>query len=256
MKFTVIGSASSFGTPATGNFWGACDPAEPRNRRSRASLVVESAATRILVDATPDLRQQLNDFNVSQLDAVLLTHGHSDHINGVDDLRALALNNGKPVPVYGDAETLEEVSRRWPYAFKVRNPEYYSAFCEAHVVDRYGHMQVGDIAIDRFEQDHVVMKSIGYRFGDVAYSVDMADMPEQSLDALAGIKTWIVDGSGYKREKVSTHATLERIYKWVERLKPEMTYVSVLTTHMDYKTLCDELPPHIRPAYDGLVVEG
>lgn len=255
MKFTVLGSASSFGTPAAGNFWGSCDPVEPRNRRHRASLLVESDTTRLLVDATPDLRQQLNDFDVTSLDAVLLTHGHSDHINGTDDLRALALNHKKAVPVYGDAETLAEAERRWPYAFKVQNPEYYSSFCEPRMIARDGNLRIGDIDITHFEQDHVVMKSIGYRFGDVAYSVDMADMPEASLAALEGIKTWIVDGSGYRREKVLTHATFDRIFNWVERLRPEMTYITVLTTHMDYRTLCDELPPHIRPAYDGLVVE-
>lgn len=255
MKFTVLGSASSFGTPAAGGFWGSCDPAEPRNRRNRASLLVESQTTRILVDATPDLRHQLNDFNIGHLDGVLLTHSHSDHINGMDDLRALALNNNKPVDVFGDQDTIDEIARRWPYIFKVQNAAYYSAFGEPHVLPRYGATRIGDIDIDIFEQDHTVMKSLGYRFGDVAYSVDMADLNEQSLQALQGIKTWIVDGSGYKREKALTHATFKSIYEWVERLKPEMTYVTVLTTHMDYKTMCDELPPNIRPAYDGLVVE-
>lgn len=256
MKFTLLGSASSFGTPAAGNFWGTCDPSEPRNRRNRACLLAESATTRILIDATPDLRQQLNAFDVKNVDAVLLTHGHSDHINGVDDLRSLALNNnGAPVQVYGDQETIAEVSRRWPYAFAAENPEYYSAFGKAHILPRYGTLQVGDIDIRIFEQDHVVMKSLGYRMGDFAYSVDMAYLNEDSLQALAGIKTWVVDGSGYKRDRTLTHATFKQIFEWVERLKPEMTYISVLTTHMDYKTLCDELPPHIRPAYDGLVIE-
>lgn len=255
MKFTVLGSASSFGTPAAGGFWGACDPHEPRNRRHRASLMVESATTRLLVDATPDLRQQLNEFNIDHLDGVLLTHSHSDHINGMDDLRALALHHKKPVNVYGDQETLDEVSRRWPYIFKALDASYYSAFCHPRVLPRYGSIRVGDIDIRFFEQDHVVMQSLGYRFGDVAYSVDMADLNEQSLQQLEGIKTWIVDGSGYHREKTLTHATFKSIHHWVERLKPDMTYVTVLTTHMDYQTLCNELPPHIRPAYDGLVIE-
>jgi phosphoribosyl 1,2-cyclic phosphate phosphodiesterase len=174
----------------------------------------------------------------------------------MDDLRSLALNNGHvPVNVYADEETITEVSRRWPYVFKPENPEYYSAFGKAHLLPRYGSLAIGDIDITIFEQDHVVMKSLGYRFGDFAYSVDMADLNEDSLQALEGIKTWVVDGSGYKRERALTHATFERIFKWVERLKPEMTYISVLTTHMDYRTMCDELPAHIRPAYDGLVIE-
>lgn len=256
MKFTLIGSASSFGTPAAGNFWGACDPAEPKNRRNRASLVVESKTTRILIDATPDLRHQLNDFNINHVDAVFLSHAHSDHINGMDDLRSLALNNDKkPVNVYGDAETLAEVTRRWPYIFAAENPSYYSAFAKAHVIPRYGQLTIGDIDVITFEQDHMVMKSLGFRFGDFAYSVDFADLEEKALQQLEGIKTWIVDGGGYNRDQVLTHANFERVFKWVERLKPEMTYINVLTNLMDYKTLCDELPPHIRPAYDGLVIE-
>ena len=255
MKFTVLGSASSFGTPAAGNFWGICDRNEPRNRRHRASLLVESATTRVMVDATPDLREQMNQYDINNLDAVLLTHGHSDHINGMDDLRALALHHKKQLDIYGDQETLDEVKRRWPYIFQVDNPAYYSAFARPCVLPRYGQFSVGDIDIQHFEQDHTVMKSLGYRFGDVAYSVDMATLDESALQALAGVKTWIVDGNGYWRDKPMTHATFKQIFEWVERLKPEMTYVTVLTTHMDYKTMCDELPPHIRPAYDGLVVE-
>lgn len=256
MKFTMLGSSSSFGTPATGNYWGKCDPADPRNRRQRTSLLVESATTRLIVDATPDLRHQLNDFNVSHLDAVLLSHGHSDHINGIDDLRALALNNKKPIDTYGDAETIGEIAHRWPYAFKVLNAEYYSNFCEPHTIQPYGELTIGDIHIRHFEQDHTVMKSVGYRFGDVAYSVDLADLEERALQALEGVRVWIVDGNGYHREKVQTHANFARVFKWVERLKPEMTYITALSTHMDYKTMCDELPPHIRPAYDGLTFEG
>lgn len=255
MKFTLLGSASSFGTPAAGNFWGVCDPLEARNRRSRACLLVESATTRIIVDATPDLRQQLNDYNVSDVDAVLLTHGHSDHINGVDDLRALAVHHKKQLDIYGDQETLDEVGRRWPYVFRVDDPAYYSAFAVARVIPRYGRLRIGDIDIECFEQDHTVMKSIGYRFGDVAYSVDMAHLSEEALRALDGVKTWIVDGNGYRRDKPMTHATFGQIAQWVDRLGPDMTYITVLTTFMDYQTMCGELPAHIRPAYDGLVIE-
>lgn len=256
MKFTLIGSASSFGTPAAGNFWGTCDPHEPKNRRNRASLFVESDTTRILIDATPDLRHQLNAFDIRQLDAVLLSHAHSDHINGMDDLRSMALNNGgMPVDIYGDQETIDEVARRWPYVFKPENPTYYSSFCKAHVIPRYGDVRIGDIDITVFEQDHTVMKSLGFRFGDFAYSVDFAQLEEKSLQQLEGIKTWIVDGGGYNREKVLTHANFARVFEWVERLNPEMTYINVMTNLMDYKTMCDELPPHIRPAYDGLIIE-
>jgi phosphoribosyl 1,2-cyclic phosphate phosphodiesterase len=123
------------------------------------------------------------------------------------------------------------------------------------MIDNYQKFRIGDIDVESFEQDHMTCASLGFRFGKIAYSVDIAELNEQSLEALEGVETWIVDAAGYQREAVLTHANIQRVKKWVERLKPKMTYLTVLSTHMDYKTLCDELPPHIRPAHDGLVID-
>lgn len=255
MKFTVLGCGSSLGTPAAGGFWGTCDPKEPKNERSRASLLVQSEKTNILIDTSYDLRYQLNRIGLKQLDAVLISHAHSDHVNGIDDIRVLTYQNKQMMPVYSNKETLDEIDRRWPYLFNPSSNGIYVQSFSRHEIGNYDSFKIGDIGIETFEQDHTTCLSLGFRFGDFAYSVDVADMTEKSLKALRGIETWIVDASSYNKDTVMTHANLKRVMEWVQFLKPKMTYITVLTTHMDYKTLCEELPPHIRPAYDGLEID-
>lgn len=255
MKVTVMGSGSSFGTPAAGGFWGSCDPNEPKNARTRASILVDSGETTLLVDTTPDLRQHMNRFKVQKLDGILLSHAHSDHINGTDDLRPITFYRKQPIDIYSNEETLAEVGRRWPYVFKAINPAYYSAFGAAHVISPGERRKIGDIEFDVFAQDHKVMTSLGFRFGDFAYSVDVADLDEAALETLKGVKIWLVDANAYHKETIGTHANLKRVMEWVDRLKPEMTYLTVLSSYMDYQTLCTELPAHVRPAYDGLIIE-
>lgn len=254
MKITVLGCSSSMGTPAAGGFWGVCDPNEPRNTRTRASILVQSDTTNVLVDCSYDLREQLNRINLQKIDGVLISHHHSDHVNGLDDLRPAAYHAKKPLDVYGDAETMDEIERRWPYLFHGSN-DIYVPFLNRHDIGFYDTLSIGDVTMRCFEQDHATCKSVGIRIGNFAYSPDMADLDEKSLSMLAGLDTWLVDCSGYKKEPVNTHANLARVLAWVDRLKPKMTYLTILTGHMDYKTLCDELPPHIRPAYDGLEID-
>lgn len=257
MKITILGCGASMGTPAAGGFWGKCDPNEPKNKRSRASILVQSAKTNILVDATVDIRLHLNRLNLKSLDGLLVSHAHSDHVNGMDDLRAISYHNNQLIEAYSNAETLDEIERRWPYLFKTmgKGAGIYIEFMKRNEVPNYGTLRIGDIDIETFEQDHTTCTSLGFRFGKFAYSVDVADLNEQSLKALEGVETWVVDAASYHKETVMTHANIARVKAWVERLKPKMTYLTVLSTHMDYTTLCEELPPHIRPAYDGLVID-
>lgn len=255
MKFTVLGCGASLGTPSAGGFWGKCDPNEPKNQRTRASLLAQSATTSILVDATVDIRTHLNSVNLKNLDAVLLSHEHSDHVNGMDDLRAIAFHHNKLLDLYGNAETLEEVDRRWPYLFRPKSDGVYVEFLKQNLIGNYQKFRIGDIDIESFEQDHKTCLSLGFRFGKFAYSVDVGKLNEQSLKVLEGVETWVVDAAAYHRETGLTHANIQQVKQWVEHLKPKMTYLTVLTTHMDYKTLCDELPPHIRPTYDGMVID-
>jgi phosphoribosyl 1,2-cyclic phosphate phosphodiesterase len=255
MKITVLGCGSSLGTPAAGGFWGTCDPEEPKNERSRASIMVQTEKTSLLIDASYDLRYQLNRVKLKDIDGLLISHAHSDHVNGIDDVRVLAYHNNKMIDVYSNRETLDEIERRWPYLFKSSSNGIYVQSFERKEVGNYDKFRIGDIDIETFEQDHTTCTSLGFRFGDFAYSVDVADLNEKSLEKLKGIETWIVDASSYNKETVMTHANFKRVKAWADLLKPKMTYITVMTTHMDYKTLCDELPSHIRPAYDGLEID-
>ncbi len=255
MKITVLGSGASLGTPAAGGFWGKCDPKEPKNHRTRASILVQSAATNLLIDATYDLRQHLNRMELKKLDGVLLSHAHNDHVNGIDDLRVLAYHSNKLIDIYTNQETLDEIERRWPYLFETKHGGIYVEFLKKNPIANYDRFRVGDIDIESYEQDHLTTTSLGFRFGDFAYSVDVAKMNDRSLETLKGVETWIVDAAAYNKETTLTHANIRQVMEWAEILKPRMTYLTVLTTHMDYKTLCDELPPHIRPAWDGMEIE-
>lgn len=255
MKITVFGCGSSAGTPAAGGFWGTCDPAEIKNHRTRASILVQSKTTNVLIDTTVDLRTHLNSLNLKKLDGVLISHAHSDHVNGIDEVKFISFHSNQLLDIYSNAETLDEIDRRWPYLFTAPDNGIYLATLKKNYIENYQKFSIGDIEIESFEQDHTTCTSLGFRFGKFAYSVDVADFNEQSLQALQGVETWIIDASSYHREAVLTHANLKRVTAWVERLKPKMTYLTVLTSHMDYQTLCAELPPHIRPAYDGMVID-
>lgn len=255
MKITVLGCGGSLGTPAAGGFWEDCDPKNPRNRRSRASLLVQTATTNILIDSSPDVRMQFSDGIVQRLDGVLLSHAHSDHINGLDDLRAFSKYGNALLNVYGSETTLNEVDNLWPHIFRDRHGGLYKPFACKNVVAEYGRFSVGDIDIKTFAQDHATCISLGYRFGSFAYSVDVANLDEKALAALEGVETWMVDCCSWTNKEVYTHANFERVLGWIDRLKPKITYLTVLSSKMDYQVLCDELPPHIRPAYDGMVIE-
>jgi len=255
MKFTILGCGGSTGVPVVGNDWGNCDPTEPRNVRTRASLLIQSEKTDIIIDTTVELRQQINSANVKKLEGVLFTHAHADHINGFDDLKQLAYNSGSLLNVYGVDEVIDEISIRHSYAYTaMHDTGLYQPFVKNNEINYYDDFTIGDINIKTFKQDHHLCNTVGYRFGDVAYSVDMKYLDQKAIDALKGVKVWIVDSYGYHNEGI-THANFEQIFEWIEIIKPEKTYLTVLNKKMDYRTLCNELPSHIIPCYDGMVIE-
>lgn len=252
MRVTVLGCGGSFGVPTVGNDWGSCDPAEPRNRRRRPSILVEDAGTRILVDTGPDLRQQLLDAEVDRIDAVLYTHGHADHVHGLDDLRVLAHRAGRPLPAYGDPGTLAEIERRFDYAMASVEMDrgIYGPYLTPHPIE--GPFRVGSIDVIPFRQSHGQVDTLGFRFGRFGYSTDVVALDEAAFAVLDGVEVWIVDATR-ERPHVS-HAHVALALEWIERVRPQRAYLTHMNQTLDYATLKAKLPPHVEPAYDGLVI--
>jgi len=252
VKITILGCGSSMGVPLIGGDWGACDPAEPRNRRRRVSILVESGPTRVLVDTSPDLREQLLAAGVNALDAVLYTHAHADHLHGIDDLRAINVALKAPLDIHADAATLDLIRERFGYVFQPLKGDYfYKPTLVPKLVD--GPFAVGGIAVTPFVQDHGFSSTLGYRFGSVAYSTDVVTLDERAFAALAGIDLWIVDA--FRLEPHATHSHLDRTLGWIERVKPKRAVLTHMSQGMDYATLKRRLPAHVEPAYDGMVLE-
>lgn len=249
MKLTILGCGTSGGVPKMPEYWGACDPENPKNRRLRASVLVEEGDTTLLIDTTPDMRAQMLSAGVQQLDGVFYTHDHADHTHGIDDLRGFFHVARAKVPVFGDAQTLDRLRQRFSYVFASENG--YPAIAKASVIS--GPKTVGDITMQPFEQGHGSSISLGYRFGDMAYSTDLDRLPETAFDALQGVKIWVVDALRYDPHPTHTH--LAQTLDWIERVQPERAILTHMTWDMDYETLLRQLPAGVEPAYDGMVIE-
>ncbi len=257
MKVTILGCGGSGGVPLAakqlGGYWGACDPAEPKNRRSRVSVLVEQGGTAVLIDTSPDLRRQILDNGILRIDAVLFTHAHADHCHGVDELRSMCHVLGRPIDAYMDAETRRILTRRFGYAFtsSIDPDNLYRPLLRDHLIE--GPFTLGDIAITPFEQDHGPEKSLGYRLGPVAYSTDVKALDEAAFEALAGVELWIVDC--LRDRPHPTHSHLAQTLKWIARVKPRRAILTHLNHEVDYRDLRRRCPPGVEPAYDGLVIE-
>lgn len=249
MKVTILGCGTSGGVPRIGNVWGRCDPQNPRNRRRRVSILVESGPTKILVDTSPDLREQCLDADIRHLDAVLYTHDHADHTHGIDDLRGIMHCMGKRLDVYANAATLDVLKSRFDYVFESQSG--YPAIADAHEIT--GPFSVGEIDITPFEQVHGDITSLGFRFGPIAYSTDLNELPEAARETLRGVDLWIVDALRY--DPHPTHPHLDLTLEWIADIKPKRALLTHMTWDMDYEELRQRLPEGVEPAYDGLVVE-
>ncbi|MDX2027547.1 MAG: MBL fold metallo-hydrolase [Alphaproteobacteria bacterium] len=250
MKITVLGCGSSGGVPLIGNNWGDCDPNNPRNRRSRVSVLVEEGDTTLLVDTSPDMRQQLLDCNLQKLTAVLFTHDHADHTHGIDDLRGINWLNKKPVDIYADSGTMKKLEERFGYVFRPAD-HFYKPSVKPNIVT--GKFSIGPVAVTPFLQGHGYSHTLGYRFNDFAYSTDVKSLDDAAFDALRGIKVWIVDC--VREEPHPTHSHLEQTLEWIARVKPERAYLTHMNHTMDYARIAAKLPPGVWPAHDGLVIE-
>lgn len=254
MKVTILGCGGAAGVPGISMGWGACDPANPRNRRRRASILVEQGDTRILVDTSPDLRDQLLDADVRMVDAVIYTHDHADHLHGIDDLREINRVTRQWLPVWGAASVLDTARSRFPYAFEPLEQlgEFiYRPLLDAHEIS--GPFAIGGIDIIPFDQDHGYSRTLGLRFGSVAYSTDVVQIPEESFAVLEGIDLWIIGCLvDYPH---ATHAHVEKALDWIDRIKPRRAVLTHMSSRLDYDTLCGTLPPWVVPAHDGLIIE-
>ena len=253
MRVTVLGCGASTGVPVIGGEWGRCDPGDPRNRRRRVSVLVEIGGVVILIDTSPDLREQLLDAGVARIDAVLLTHAHADHLHGIDDLRSVNRLMRSAIPLYTDHRTLAEIDCRFGYVLKpVEEPgRYYKPTLEAHEIA--GPFEVRGVPVVPFAQDHGFSTTLGFRIGGFAYSTDVTELDDDAFAALAGVELWIVDC--LRREPHPTHSHLEKTLSWIARVGPRRAVLTHMDQSLDYRDLNAELPNGVEPGQDGLVIE-
>ncbi len=258
LKFTILGCGNSSGVPAAGNYWGKCNPNTPQNRRTRPSLLVETAQTKIVIDTGPDFSFQATKYNLTQLDAVLYTHSHGDHVHGIDDLKRYIMNRPNQImDIYTNDETIIELKRRFYYLFQDGEISLYKKALEAHSLNnQYGkNININDINFIPFEQQHgPYVQSVGFRFDKLAYSTDVKTISNSSIETLKGIDTWIIDAAGYHQDNNPVHANLNEIYAMNEIVQAKQVYLTSLSLAMDYNTLISELPTGYTPAHDGLVL--
>ncbi|GFE52404.1 phosphoribosyl 1,2-cyclic phosphodiesterase [Roseobacter cerasinus] len=258
LRATVLGCGSSGGVPRLGGHWGDCDPKNPRNRRQRCSLLVEresaEGTTTVLIDTSPDLRNQLLTANIGRLDAVIYTHAHADHVHGIDDLRMIAFNMRARLPIWADAPTCAALLDRFGYAFVQPEGSTYPPILDMHLID-------GDVTIDGaggpitfkpFLVAHGGMDALGFRIGDLAYLPDVAQIPEAAWPLLDDLDCWIVDA--LRRAPHPTHSHLTQTLDWIDRVQPKRAVLTNMHIDLDYDTVNAETPDHIEPAYDGLTL--
>ncbi len=257
-RFIILGCGSSGGVPRLGGHWGECDPTNPRNMRRRCSMLVEQdgpeGTTRVLIDTSPDLRGQLLDAGIGELDAVVYTHSHADHVHGIDDLRMIVFNMKQRLPVWADGDTQNALYARFGYAFMQPDDSPYPPILDMHtiegdvVIDGAG----GPITLTPFEVNHGSIEALGFRVGDVAYLPDVAEIPDDVWPVLDGLECWIVDA--LRRTPHPTHSHLSQTLEWIERVAPRRAVLTNMHIDLDYQTVADETPDHITPAYDGMTL--
>lgn len=261
LRFTMLGCGSSPGVPRPNGDWGKCDPNEPRNRRLRASLLVErwtgDRVTRIVIDTGPDFRQQCIAANVDRLDAVVLTHPHADHIHGIDDVRTFVLVQRQRIPVYADRHTFERVRNAFSYVFEKPADSDYPPICMHVPIDRNEPFTVdgpgGPVLFEPLVQHHGSIVSLGFRIGGLAYCSDVSAMPADTATRMNDLDVLIVDALQYREHP--SHFSVRQAVDFSRSIQPHRTILTHMHTPLDYRTLAGELPDGVEPGYDGLTLE-
>jgi len=261
VTLTILGSGSSAGVPRPALGWGAYDPNNPKNRRRRCSLLVEQGQpghlTRVLIDTSPDLREQLIDANVDHLDAVFLTHEHADQTHGIDDLRSVVLHQRRRIPVYLNQSTAKDILLRFSYCFEQAPGSDYPPILENRPIEAGESRTVegkgGALTLSAFILQHGNIPALGYRIGNAAYTPDLNDIPEQSWPALENLDLWIVDALRYAQHP--SHFSLNDALSWIEKFKPRRAVLTNLHSDLDYEALRAKLPPGVEAGYDGMRLE-
>ncbi len=262
LRYTILGCGSSGGVPRlggqAGGIWGACDPENPKNRRQRCSMLVErvteQGTTRVLIDTSPDMRNQLLQAGVGALDAVVYTHSHADHVHGLDDLRMIVFNMRKRLQVWADGDTQRDLYSRFGYAFTQPKDSPYPPICEMNTIeDAFSITGAGgEIVFTPFEVNHGSIEALGFRIGGLAYLPDVAEMSEEAWLAVQGLHVWVLDA--LRREPHPTHSHLAKSLDWIKQAAPKRAVLTNMHIDLDYATLDAETPEMITPAYDGMVI--
>lgn len=258
MKITILGCGASGGVPLVGCDCSICTSANPKNKRTRASILIENKGSTVLVDVSPDLRQQCLRHDLRTVDAIIITHGHADHCHGIDDTRPFNYHRDAAIPLFTDKETLERLERGFPYVFVPhdKSKPWYKPELTPHVVDPGSSstfMAAPHVEIQPFEQWHGKMTTLGLKIGNFAYSTDVNKLPEESLQLLENIDLWIVDCLRY--HIAPSHAHLEMTLGWIARVGPKHAILTHMNHDLGYEELKAILPPNVEPAYDGMVLE-
>jgi phosphoribosyl 1,2-cyclic phosphate phosphodiesterase len=258
LTLTILGSGSSAGVPRPALGWGACDPTNPKNRRRRCSLLVERASdagtTRIVIDTSPDLREQLIDANVDHIEAVFLTHEHADQTHGIDDLRSVVLHQRRRIPFYLNRSTGKEILARFSYCFVEPPGSGYPPILDQHSIEAGESRTIegkgGAVTLSAFLVQHGNIPALGYRIGDAAYTPDVSDIPPESWPQLENLELWIIDALRFTGHP--SHFSVNDALAWIGRFKPRRAVLTNLHSDLDYEVLRQQLPDGVIPAYDGM----